>query len=141
MANDATTEGGALVRIKVMATKLATGYPADGVDEVGPVEIFEPVLVRIMGVGTTIEVVSRRVLPTLLVTCILCNIQYMCNDEFKRTYSVSLLVEHEGCDSPSGVGTVPGLATDADSGATPAKLVLSSWNGASGHWHGRVSDG
>ena len=71
VTNYATTEGGALIRIEVMTTKLSTSDPTDRVDEVGPVQIFEPILVRIVGVGTTVEVVSRRVLPTLFVTCIL----------------------------------------------------------------------
>ena len=71
MTDYAATEGSALVRIEVMATKFATGHPTDGMDEVGPVQILEPVLVRVVSVGTTIEVVGWRILPTLLVTCIL----------------------------------------------------------------------
>ena len=43
----------------------------DGMDEVAAVEVFEPVLVRIMGVRTTIEVVRGRVLTTFLVASIL----------------------------------------------------------------------
>ena len=71
MTDDATAEGGALIGIEVMTTKLATSDSANRVDKVGPVKVLEPVLVRIMGVGPTIEIVSRRILPTLLVTCIL----------------------------------------------------------------------
>ena len=71
MTDDATTEGGALIGIEVMAAKLATSDPTDRVDEIGPVEIFKSVLVRIVSVGPTIEIVGGRVLPTLLVTCIL----------------------------------------------------------------------
>ena len=71
MADYSTTESGALVWIKMVTTELATSDPADRVNEVGPVEVFKPVLVRVVGVGATIEVVGRRILPTLLVTCIL----------------------------------------------------------------------
>ena len=71
MTNNATTEGGALVRIKVMATELTTSHPTDGMDEVGPVKIFEPVLIRVVGVGAAVEIIGRRIFPTLLVTCIL----------------------------------------------------------------------
>ena len=71
MTDDPATESSALIRIKVVATEFAASDPTDRVDEIGPVEIFEPVLVRIMGVGPTIEIVGRRILPTFLVTCIL----------------------------------------------------------------------
>ena len=55
----------------MMTAELATSDPANRMDEIGPVEILEPVLIRVMSIGTTIEVVRRRILPTLLVTCIL----------------------------------------------------------------------
>ena len=71
MTDDTATEGGTLVRVKVMTAEFATGHTTNRVDEVGTVQIFEPVLIRVVGVGTTIEVVGRRVLPTFLVTCIL----------------------------------------------------------------------
>ena len=71
MTNDATAESGALVWIEVVAAKLATGHPADGMDEVGPVKVFKPILVRIVGVGPTVEIVSRRIFAALLITCIL----------------------------------------------------------------------
>ena len=71
MTNDATTEGGALIGIEMVTAELATSDPTDRMDKIGPVKIFESVLVRIVSVGPTIEIVSRRVLPTLLVTCIL----------------------------------------------------------------------
>ena len=71
MANYAATEGGALIRIEMVTTEFTTSHPANGVDEVGPVKILKSVLVRIMGVGTTIEVVGRRIFTTLLITSIL----------------------------------------------------------------------
>ena len=60
-----------MVRIKMMATKFATSDPTDRMDEIGAVEIFEPVLIRVVSVGPTVEVIGRRIFPTLLVTCIL----------------------------------------------------------------------
>ena len=57
------------------------------------------------------------------------------------TYSVTFFVEHEGRDSPSFVGAVTSLAPNTDSSTTPTVLVLGSWNGVSGHRHGRVSGG
>ena len=71
MTDHAATEGSTLVRVQVMTAELATGDPTDRVNEVGPVEILEPVLIRVMGVGTTVEIIGRRILSTLLVTCIL----------------------------------------------------------------------
>ena len=71
MSNDASMEGGPLIGIQVMTAELATSHAADRMDEVRAVKVFKPVLVQVVGVGTMIEVVSRRVLPTLFVTCIL----------------------------------------------------------------------
>ena len=71
MTDYTAAEGGALVRIEVVTTELSTSHPADGVDEVGAVKVFKPVLVRVVGVGTTVEIIGRRILPTFLVTCIL----------------------------------------------------------------------
>ena len=116
-----------------------TSHVTDRMDEVAAVKILEPVLVWVMGVGTTVEVVRRRVLPTLLVTSILWLNQQVCNDELTRTYTISFLVKHEGSDGPPGIGSVPSLPTNADSGSTPAVLILGPGNGTSGHWHDRVS--
>ena len=55
----------------MMAAELTTSDPTDRMNEVGPVEVLKAVLVRVMSVGTAIEVIRRRVLPTLFVTCIL----------------------------------------------------------------------
>ena len=48
---------------------------------------------------------------------------------------MTFFVEHKGSDSPPGVGAVASLATNTNSGAAPAVLVLSTRDGASGHWH------
>ena len=71
MTDDTATEGGMLVRVEVMTAEFVAGHTTNRVNEVGAVQIFEPILIRVVGVGTTIEVVGRRVLPTFLVTCIL----------------------------------------------------------------------
>ena len=71
MTNYTATKCGALIGIEVMAAEFATSHPTDGMDEVGPVEVFEPVLIGIVGVGSAVEIIGRRIFPTLLVTCIL----------------------------------------------------------------------
>ena len=64
-------KGGALVWIEMVACKFATGYMTNGVNEVPTVEVFEPILIRVMGVGTTVEVVRWRVLTTFLIASVL----------------------------------------------------------------------
>ena len=137
MTDNPATESGALVWVEMVAAKFATSHTADRVDKVGPIEIFEAVLVRIVCVGTAVKVIGRRILPTLLVTCILRTNSVHMLRWTQGTYAVTLFVEHEGSDSPPSVGAVPGLALDTNSGAAPAVLVLGSRDGTSGHWHGR----
>ena len=132
MTDNPPTEGSALVGIKMVMGQLATSHTTNGVDEVTTEQVFEPVLIRVMCVGTTVEVVGRRVLPTFLITCILWIDQYMCNNELRGTYTITFLVEHEGSNSPPGIGAVAGLTMDPNSGAAPAILVLSPRDGASG---------
>ena len=43
-------------------------HPANRMDEVVVVKVFKPILIRVMGIGTTIEVVCRGVLNTVLIT-------------------------------------------------------------------------
>ena len=69
--NDTPTKGGTLIRIQMVAAEFATSHPTDGMNEVVTVKVFEPILVRVVGVGTTIEVIRRRVLSTFLIMCIL----------------------------------------------------------------------
>ena len=52
------TKGGALIGIKVMTSQLTTSYLTDGVDEISAIEIFKPILVRVMSVGAMVEIVS-----------------------------------------------------------------------------------
>ena len=72
--NNPPTKCSALVGIEMVATEFTTSHTTDRMDKVGPVQVFEPVLIRIVCVGTTVEIVRRRILPTLLVTCVLRNI-------------------------------------------------------------------
>ena len=71
MTNDPTAESGALIRIKVVTAEFVTSHTTNRMDEIGTIQVFEPVLIRVVGVGPTVKVVGRRVLPTFLVTCIL----------------------------------------------------------------------
>ena len=71
MTDDASTKGGTLVQIQLVAGKFPASHPTDGVDEIVAVQVVEPILVRIVGVRTTIEVICWRILPTFLITCIL----------------------------------------------------------------------
>ena len=83
MTDNPPTKGGTLVRIKMVTREFATGHTTDGVDEVAAVEIFKPVLIRVMGVGTTVEVVRRRVFPSFLVTGVLQTKSVHGNDELE----------------------------------------------------------
>ena len=69
--NNAVTEGSTLVGIEMVTSQLTASYLANGVNEVPTIEIFEPVLIRVMGVGPTMKVGSGRVLDPVLITSIL----------------------------------------------------------------------
>ena len=71
MTGDAPTESGTLIRVQVMAAEFATSDTTDRVDEVRTVQVFETILIRIVRVGTTVEVVGQRVFPTFFITSIL----------------------------------------------------------------------
>ena len=60
-----------MIWVEVMAGQLATSHPADGMDEVAMEQVLEPVLIWVVRVGTTVKLESRRILPTLFITCIL----------------------------------------------------------------------
>ena len=107
-------------------------------DEVPTEQILEPVLVRIVSVGTTVKVVGRRIFLTLLVMSILkTEIRIRGGVKLKRTYMVSLFIEHERGNGTTGVSTVTGLTSDTNSSVASAILILSSGNGARGRWHDR----
>ena len=84
MTNNTATEGSALIWVEMVAAQLAASHATDGMNEVATEEIFEPILVRVMRIGTTIEVHRQRVLPTLLITSVLWSIQYMNNKRTKE---------------------------------------------------------
>ena len=73
-----------LIRIEVVAGEFMTDHTTDGMDEVSMVEIFKPVLIRVVGIGTKIELVCRRILPAFLVTSVLWNIQYTRKDKVRK---------------------------------------------------------
>ena len=90
-----------------------------------------------MGVGPTVEIGSWRVLHTIFVTSILGNIQYTWPwTGTKRTYTVLLFIEHEGCDGPTGVGMITGLASNSNHGTADTELVLGVGDGTRRrrHW-------
>ena len=69
--NDATAEGGMLVRVKMVACQLAAGHVTDGMNEVAMVKVLKPVLIWVVSIGPTMEVGSGRVLDPVLITSIL----------------------------------------------------------------------
>ena len=137
--DDTATKRSALIRIEAVMSQLVAGHPADCVNEIMMVEIFKPILIWVMGVGTMIEIHRRRILHTVLITSILWNIQYTCYSGLGRTYSVFLFIEHEGGDGPTSIGTSASLTMDTNCGAAPAVFVLGAGDGTSGHWHSKVS--
>ena len=54
-----------------MAHQLAMCHLTDGVNEVPLVEVLETILVRIMGVGAMVEIVSQRIFNPILIVSIL----------------------------------------------------------------------
>ena len=74
---------GALIGVEMVTREFVTRHATNGMDEILTEQIFEPVLVRIVCVGTTVEIVCRRILATLLITCILGSSQYTSNEELK----------------------------------------------------------
>ena len=79
--NNTLTEGGALVRVKMVTREFAMSHTTNRMNEAAAVQIFEPVLVRVVGVGAAVEVERQRIFPTFLVMSVLSNIQYTCNLE------------------------------------------------------------
>ena len=59
----------------------------------------------------------------------------MCNDKGKGTYSVLLLIEHEGSDGPPLVGTGPGLSMNTDGSMANAEMVGGTWDSVEGGRH------
>ena len=51
------------------------------------------------------------------------------------TYTIFLLVEHEGSNSPTLVGTGPSLSMNMDGGTANAKVVGSARNSVEGRRH------
>ena len=93
------------------------------------VKIFETVLIRIVGVGITVEVQHRQVFNPILIVSILRNIQCATNKGSGETYTILLFVKHKGSDGPTGIGTIPGLTANLHSGMADPVLVLGAGDG------------
>ena len=52
------TKSGALIGIQLVTGKLTASHATDCMDEVPTVEIFKAILIRIMGIGAAVELVS-----------------------------------------------------------------------------------
>ena len=88
-----------------------------------------------MRIGTTIELMSRRVLNPVLVTSILGRTSNTCNNEQGRTYTILLLIEHEGSDSPTLVGAGTSLSADTNGSMANAEVIGGTGNGVEGRRH------
>ena len=71
VTNDPLMECSALVGVKVVVSQFAASHATDGMNKVATEQIFKSVLIWVVGVGTTVEVVSRRILSTFLVASVL----------------------------------------------------------------------
>ena len=71
VTDNTAAECGMLIRIKMVTSQLTTSYPTDSMDEIPMIEIFEPILVWVVGIGSTIEVMGRGILDTILIASIL----------------------------------------------------------------------
>ena len=116
-------------------SQLVACHSTDSVDEILMVQVFEPILVRIVHVGTTVELMSRGILNPILVTSILGEYQDMCNNEGPGTYSVLLFIEHKGSNSPTLIGTGSSLSMNMDGSMANAEMVGSTRDGAEGRRH------
>ena len=64
-----------LVGVKLMMCQLTASHLTDGMDEVSVIKVFKPILIRVMGVGPTMEIGRRRAFNPVLITSILENRQ------------------------------------------------------------------
>ena len=76
MMDNTAMERGTLIGVKTVMSKFTASHPTDGVDEVRTIEILEPVLVWIMGIGLAIEIHCGRIFNPILIMSILQNTQY-----------------------------------------------------------------
>ena len=84
MTNDPSTESSALVGIKMVTTKFAAGHATNSVDEIGAIQVLKSVLIRIVGVGPTVELVGRRILAAFLITSVLGSDQHTSTEDLKE---------------------------------------------------------
>ena len=98
-------------------------------NKVSSVEIFEPILIQVMGIGAMVEVMCRGILDAIFVASILRGYQNMWNDRHQGNYMIFLLVEHEGRDGPTSIGTVAGLTIDLNGSTTDTEMVDGAGDG------------
>ena len=68
----------------------------DHINEVPIIQVFKPILVRIMSVGMAVEIMSGGVLRPVLITSILGRCQDTCKDEDKGLTQYSSLLNMKG---------------------------------------------
>ena len=89
-----------------------------------------------MSIGTMIEVMSRGVLHSILIAGILKQEGVKtCVTTRKGTYSVLLLIVHEGCDSMTLIGMMANLTMDMDGSMANTKMVGGTQNSVEGGRH------
>ena len=135
MTDNPTTKRSPLIGVQAVTSQLTTGHPTDGVDEVSSVQVFKPVLIRVMGVGTTIKVMGRRIFDPVLVTSILENWSKPVERQARETYMVCLFIEHEGSNGPASIGTITSLTTNTNGSTANAELVDSAGDSMSRRRH------
>ena len=69
--DDTVLESGVLIRVQPVMRQLMVCHLTDGMDKVSAIKIVEPVFIGIVHVGLVVEIMSRRVLHTVLIMSIL----------------------------------------------------------------------
>ena len=71
------------------------GHLADSMNKITTIKVLEPILIRIMSIGVTVEFVSQRVFDSVLITSVLARRYNMWNNEDKglTRYSSSLYIK------------------------------------------------
>ena len=95
---------------------------AQSMYKVPTIQIVEPILIWVMGVGMAVEIMSRWVLHPILITSILWEVRTHVMMRME-TYLVFLFIVHEGGDGPTLVGAGSSLATDLNGGMAYPQMV------------------
>ena len=92
-------------------------------DEVLLIQIMEPILIWVVGVGMTIGVVGRRILNSVFITSILGEGIRTCATIKAKAYLIFLFIVHEGGNGMTLIGVLASLSTYMDSGPSNPELV------------------